>query len=270
MGVSTVHKVLRAGGAQVHYYVSGQPDRELIVFLHPAFGDHRCFDGQVGHFADNYRVVTVDLIGHGRSQVYDAGLGIESTTGHLLGILAEEGAERCHLVGVSMGALLAQAFAFRHPGKVRSLVSVGGYSIREEHPEIVKAQRAEMLKWLLMGILSMHRFRRYLASVTVIRPEQQEQFYEMACSFTRRSFRVMSGLRHLTGMAPDRPDGPPLLLVCGDRDLPVVKEASIRWQEQEPQSTYVEIEHAGHCANMDAPRTFNEVVTAFLKRGVCG
>ncbi|WP_426452905.1 alpha/beta fold hydrolase [Paenibacillus sp. S-38] len=270
MGISTEHKVLQTDEAQVHYYVTGQPGGELLMCLHPAFGDHRCFDGQLAHFAGHCRVVTVDLLGHGRTQVYDAGLGLDAAASHLLGILAEEKADRCHLLGVSMGSLLAQAFACQYPDKVKSLISVGGYSIREEHPEIVKAQRAEMLKWLLMGILSMNRFRRYLASVTVIRPEQQELYYEMACAFSRRSFRVMSGLRHLPGIAAGKVSAVPLLLVCGDRDLPLVKEASIRWQEREPQSTYVELEDAGHCANMDRPEAFNEVLAAFLRRGVCG
>ncbi|MCZ8520893.1 MULTISPECIES: alpha/beta fold hydrolase [Paenibacillus] len=265
MGIPAEHKQWVSEEAQIHYFVSGRPEGELVLCLHPAFGDHRCFDGQLEAFASRYRVITVDLIGHGLSQVYGAGQGIDRALQHLLGILHAEGYDKCHLVGVSMGSLVAQAFASRYPDKVMSLVSVGAYSIREEHPEIVRAQRSEMLRWLLMAVLSMNRFRRYLASVTVIRPEQQERFYDMTAGFTRRSIRVLSGLRTLaqaqTGPAAA---SPPLLLVCGDRDLPVVKEATLRWQLAEPRSTCLELENAGHCANMDQPQVFNEVVLAFL------
>ena len=46
------HKELKQNGCSIHYYISGDTSKELIVFLHPAFADHRCFDKQVDFFAE--------------------------------------------------------------------------------------------------------------------------------------------------------------------------------------------------------------------------
>ena len=75
MNVQTVHiesiiehKMLKMDDYDIHYYVSGKENTDLIVFLHPAFSDHRAFSQQIDYFSKNYRVITIDLIGHGLSK----------------------------------------------------------------------------------------------------------------------------------------------------------------------------------------------------------
>jgi len=63
------HKQLNQNGYAIHYYISGNKNNDLIIFLHPAFGDHRCFDKQIDFFSKSYRVITIDMLGHGLSQV---------------------------------------------------------------------------------------------------------------------------------------------------------------------------------------------------------
>ena len=63
------HKELKQDGYSIHYFASGIPGKELIVFLHPAFADHRCFDKQIEYFSQDYRVITIDMLGHGLSKV---------------------------------------------------------------------------------------------------------------------------------------------------------------------------------------------------------
>lgn len=47
-----LHKVVENNGNTIHYFISGNGnnDGETIVFLHPAFGDHRCLDRQINYF----------------------------------------------------------------------------------------------------------------------------------------------------------------------------------------------------------------------------
>ncbi|MDR2805361.1 MAG: alpha/beta hydrolase [Dysgonamonadaceae bacterium] len=59
------HKILNINGNSIHYFVSGNENGETVLFLHPAFGDHRCFDRQVDFFSQNYCVITIDMLGHG-------------------------------------------------------------------------------------------------------------------------------------------------------------------------------------------------------------
>ena len=51
-------KVLR--NTSIHYWINGAKVDSAIVFIHPAFGDHSCFDAQLDYFKD-YRITLVAL-----------------------------------------------------------------------------------------------------------------------------------------------------------------------------------------------------------------
>jgi hypothetical protein len=88
-----------------------------------AFSDHRAFDQQIEYFSKDYKVITVDLIGHGFSKANKSNNKIDASSVHIKKILESEGHDRVDLVGVSMGSLIAQYFALQYPDKVKSLYS---------------------------------------------------------------------------------------------------------------------------------------------------
>jgi pimeloyl-ACP methyl ester carboxylesterase len=257
-------KTIESNGNVVHYFVSGNENNETIVFLHPAFSDHKCFDKQIDYFSQNHRVITVDMLGHGLTGVGKSKDKITATAKHIAEILQAENIDSVHLAGVSLGSLLAQDFALKYPEKVLSLTGLGGYNINKEQKEIAKAQRSEMLKWLFKMIFSMDAFRRYAASVTVSDTIEQVGFYESAKLFTRKSFTVMSGLDNIIQERTSVQRNYPLLILVGERDLELAKNSAKQWHEDEPNSEFYIIEKAGHCANMDNTEKFNDIVMTFI------
>ena len=115
------HKTLTVNENIIHYYVSGKKSNPAILFIHPAFSDHSCFYKQVDFFSQEFRVITIDLIGHGLSEVRNNKDKIDNSTEHIFEILNAENIEKLHIAGVSMGALIAQHFALKHPDKTLSL-----------------------------------------------------------------------------------------------------------------------------------------------------
>lgn len=261
---SVEHKMLRKESYSVHYFVSGNREGEAIVFLHPAFGDHRCFDRQIDYFAQDFCVITVDMLGHGLTGVGKTKDKISSTPLHVAEILMLENIEKANLVGVSLGSLLVQDFALKYPEKTLSLTALGGYSINKEQNEIAKAQRSEMFKWIFKMLFSMDAFRRYVASISVIDKIEQEHFYRSAKHFTRKSFTVMSGLDKLIADRPNTDCHYPLLILTGERDVDLSIKTAKQWHADVPTSQISIIENAGHCANMDNSAKFNELLMAFL------
>lgn len=259
------HKILPQDGYSIHYFIAGPKTGDAIVFLHPAFADHRAFNHQIDFFAEKYRVIAIDMLGHGLSKVEKAKDKLDATILHLNAILNVEGVENIHLVGVSMGSLMAQYFALLHPQRVLSLTVVGGYDINSDTTDIQKAQRKELFKWIFKAIFSMNALRRYLASVSVFDPKEQENFYEMAQLFTRKSFMVMSGLEAVVKIRPNIKRNYPLMIICGRKDLKISINAAKRWHESDPSSEYYVIISAGHCANMDKPEEFNMILESFLE-----
>lgn len=262
---SIEHKELKQDGYSINYFISGDTAKELIIFLHPAFADHRCFDKQIDYFSRDYKVITIDLLGHGLSKVDKAKDKLDFSVNHIDTILKSEGYDKAHFVGVSMGTLIAQYYALMYPEKVLSMTILGGYDINADNKEIAKAQRSESIKWILKAIVSMNSFRKYVASVTVSKPEEQARFYEMASLFTRKSFTVMSGLGKVMQARENIKREYPLLILVGDKDNDLAQRISKKWHDAEPQSMYYLIKEAGHCANMDNSEDFNKIVMTFIK-----
>lgn len=258
------HKILEQNGYNIHYYISGESKTDLIIFLHPAFGDHRCFDKQNDCFASRYRVLTVDMIGHGLSQVVKPKDKIDMTVEHLRIIMDKEGFEKAHFVGVSMGTLVAQYFALIYPKKVLSLVNLGGYDINADNKEVRKAQRNEGIKWMFKALFSMNSFRKYLASVTTVKPESQKKIFEIAKMYTRKSFMVMSGLGKIIKVRENIKNNYPMLIMCGDSDRDLSLRMSRSFHKNSLNSEFHLIRNAGHCANMDNEQEFNAILKEFL------
>lgn len=260
VNTQVTHNVFQRKGYKIHYYTSGDKRKEAIVFLHPAFADHRCFDKQLDYFSENYHVITLDLLGHGQSKVEKARDKIDASIDHLNEILAKEGHAKAHFVGVSMGSLIGQYYTFLHPEKVHSLTVVSGYNIHKEDKEVKNAQRMETLKWLFKAAFYMDSFRRYVASVSVSDPLEQLRVYEMTSSFTRKSFTVMSGLNKMIQTRETAKRSYPLLLISGGEDIELSRKKMRQWKQEDPQIQFYELVNAGHCVNMDEAEKFNEIL----------
>ena len=265
---STEQKVVRLNGYSIFYYVTGNKNKELLVLLHSAFSDHRCFDQQIGFFAKEYCVVTIDMLGHGLSVAENTKDKIDVMVQHVDTILQNEGYSKAHFAGVSMGSLIAQYFGLKYPDKVLSMTVIGGYDINADNSAIAKAQRSEQLKWLFKALFSMNSFRRYVADESVATPAEKIKFYEMAKLFTRKSFYTMSGLSNVLQKRDGISLSYPLLIVTGDQDFELARNAALQWNLSEPKSQYRVIENAGHCANMDNADQFNEVLKEFIDQKV--
>jgi len=117
-----------------------------------------------------------------------------------------------------------------------------------------------------MALFSMNSFRRYVAKVSVSMPKEQARFYEMAKTFSRKSFMAMSGLSKVLQKREGIVLAYPLLIISGEKDIELSKKSSKEWHDSEPKSQYHLIENAGHCANMDNSEKFNELLLAFIRQ----
>lgn len=141
----------------------------LIVEAYTSFGDAQLTARDsipVEAFAADYHAIALAPLGHGRSQVRSGNVTVERAADLLAEILSAEGHTWAHLVGVSLGSLIAQHVAHRFPDMARTITVVGGYGILGDNSGIVKAQRGEMFKWLFLMLFSMDRFRRYVEEVS--------------------------------------------------------------------------------------------------------
>jgi 3-oxoadipate enol-lactonase len=260
-------KQLKKEAYTLYYYTAGDPKSEAIVFIHPAYGDHTCFHHQVDTFARDYHVICVDMLGHGKSQPIGGNATIESNVADVAEIIAYEGHNQAHLVGVSLGSLVAQAIADQYPQKVATITVTGGYSIFGDNSAITKAQNREIFKAFFLIIFWIDGFRRYVVKNTNIIKAEQEVFYRAMQHFTHRSLPVMAGMQKILTKAPKNLTQP-LLIAVGDQDIPIIVENARIWQKSASNAKVQIIPSAGHCANMDNPAEFNRILKSFLATAV--
>lgn len=114
-------------------------DRPAVVLLHGVGLSRRMWAAQVAALRAQYRVLAIDMLGHGAAAMPHAGATLDDYADHVAATMDAAGVDRATLIGFSMGALVARAFALRHPARVRALVLLNGVFARapEEQARIL-------------------------------------------------------------------------------------------------------------------------------------
>src|SRR2546430_190174 len=116
-------------GGRLYYETAGTGD--AVVFIHGNVGDRRHWDRQFQALVNRFRVIRYDVRGYGLSSIVAQGLAYADHQ-DLAALFDHLGLTSAHVVGWSMGSGIAIDFALSHPGRLKSLVSVGpwvaGYS----------------------------------------------------------------------------------------------------------------------------------------------
>jgi len=126
-----MERFVTSDGIGLAYYIDDftNPWRrtETVLLLHAAMGSARRYFGWVPHLCRDWRVVRLDLRGHGASQVPPAGeaLTLERLTRDVEELLDHLGCASAHIVGNSAGGYLGQQLAMTRPQRVKSLSLFG-------------------------------------------------------------------------------------------------------------------------------------------------
>ena len=105
----------------VSYTVDGPADAPVVVLSNSLGATRGMWDPQVPALAERYRVVTYDTRGHGESPAPTGPYSIDDLTDDLVALLDEVGAERAHVVGLSIGGMIGIRLAARNPERVHRL-----------------------------------------------------------------------------------------------------------------------------------------------------
>lgn len=105
----------------VHFSDSGGPG-EPVLLAHALGCDHRMWEELAARLAKHYRVVAYDTRGHGRSPLAHRPYTLEILADDARALLDKLGIAKAHWVGLSLGGMVGQAFALRHPARLLKLV----------------------------------------------------------------------------------------------------------------------------------------------------
>ena len=114
--------VVAADGTSISYRVAGRADGEPLLCLQGLGADSRGWVAQRRALGARYRLVLVDNRGVGRSDRPAGPYDLDVMAADAVAVLDALGLDDVHVMGASMGGVLSQLLAVRHPARVRSLV----------------------------------------------------------------------------------------------------------------------------------------------------
>ena len=97
---------------------------KVLLFLHGLGSTLKDWDFQVPFFSKNFRVITVDLRGHGNTEMTDKNYGVERMTEDIKKFLDALNIDKATLIGFSMGGAIAFQFAYTYPESIDKMVIV--------------------------------------------------------------------------------------------------------------------------------------------------
>ncbi len=254
--------------------VETRGDGPLVLFLHGIGGNRSNWREQLEALAHRYRVAAWDARGYGDSDDYEGSLTFSDFNDDLLRVLAYFREPAAHIVGLSMGGMIAQNFYRCHPDKVLSLVLAdtrNGFN-RHNSEEFLRKREAPLLAGLTPKDIAPGLARtlagpkatpeiilRLTQSIGALHKESYLKTLR-ASSLVGESddFRGLQGYVDLASVHV------PSLIVCGTADTVTPPDMSRQLAAGIGNSRLAWIEDAGHLSNIEAPERFNEVLLEFL------
>ncbi|MEU4547042.1 alpha/beta fold hydrolase [Nonomuraea dietziae] len=130
-----------AGDVRLFYTDDGSGDTTLLL-VHGWGADSHQWVHHIPSFAARFRVIAVDLRGHGYSSAPPSGNNPPTMAEDLLVLLDQLGVERCVAIGHSMGGVIASRLAVEHPSRIEAVVGVDpGYGRPDEVVAVALAMR---------------------------------------------------------------------------------------------------------------------------------
>ena len=133
--------IAKVGEINLCYEVHGKG--QPLILINGFGGTQNALFAMVRAFGKHYRVVTFDNRGSGGSDKPTGPYNVHTMAGDTIRLMDFLGIEKAHLVGMSMGGMIAQEMAIDHPQRVAKLIlcstSAGGQPFRELWFDLIEA-----------------------------------------------------------------------------------------------------------------------------------
>ena len=141
------------------FYLLNKNDQKIpIVLIHGVGLTHEIWQPQLDYFKD-YTTLSYDILGHGKTPLNIKNISFDSFSEQLLNLINELKFDKIHLVGFSIGSLIARNFAIKHNNLLQSLTLLGSiYKRSEEQQKIVNDRFALAKKNLKLSRKALTRW----------------------------------------------------------------------------------------------------------------
>lgn len=257
-------------GRKLYYDLTGPDESPVVCFTHSLSSDSGMWAEQMpGLIAAGYRVLRLDMRGHGGSDPVAGDYTMEALADDAAACLDTLGIQRVQYVGLSIGGMIGQAFAIKYPDR---MISAMLCDTMPATPDGAEGSWGPRLKAV-----------RDANSVAPLADPTMERWFTDA--YKPRNLRRWQQIREtIAGTTPagylgcgqailnfDFRDAlpdikTPTLVVCGDQDEGTPPAGNKLIAEKVPGGHYEEIAGARHFPNVEQADAFNALMMPWLAK----
>jgi 3-oxoadipate enol-lactonase len=240
----------------------------LLIFMHGIGGNRTNWHDQLPVFGRDFHAVAWDARGYGDSEDYEGPLAFGDFSSDLARMLDHFKATRAHLVGLSMGGLIALDFSTQYPDRVATLTlcdSMPGFT------HLSQAQRREFIRLRQEPLLAGKEPRDMAPAVakSLLGKSPRAGAYDRLVA-SMSALHKESYLKTISGSVGYGREfeletiAVPAHVVVGDEDTLTPPAVSREMARRISGAQLTIIEGAGHLSNIEQPEAFNRAVLNFL------
>lgn len=282
--------VVEVNGIPLYYELSGKGE-DTIVFIMGLGMPGFMWEPQVMYFSKNYRVLIFDNRGVGKSGKPVGPYTTEMMADDTAGLMEKLEIERAHIVGMSMGGMIAQWMGIKYPKKTKSLVLAVTYAIADERVarhvregaklfgiEDGKSVRdlffsslrdvewtEEMFKKIVEFLIPLLLSQQFIESRKDDLKNWMKKMFENPPTLNSFISQVMATQTHNT-LDKLHTIRVPVLVISGTADKLVPLSCSRDIAQKIEGAHLIELEGAPHGMNFEREEEFNRMVEDFIKK----
>lgn len=253
---------IKAGRLYFHYEIAG--DGTPLVLTHGLGGDLHFWDDSFEVLGRHHRTLRWDLRGSGASDGPPGPYQLQDFSADLLHLLDALELDRVHLVGVSMGGVIAQRFALDHSNRLRSLVLISTSSEVGARAVSMRQRLADQVEERGFNERNSDASRAFAPAFAARHPELVRRMAEVTRTCDPKVYaaaaRAVADYRWTDELVRVTT---PTLILQGLDDLLTPPGGSVRLSRALPRSHLIMIPNAGHYLPLELPTLFTSCVSAF-------
>jgi 2-succinyl-6-hydroxy-2,4-cyclohexadiene-1-carboxylate synthase len=262
---------------QFNYSLINNPNKPVILFLHGFMGNIDEFDEAITLLSDEFSYLTIDLPGHGKTQILgsDECYTMANTAQALINLLDELQIHTCFLVGYSMGGRLALYLTLHYPERFSQVIlESASPGLATEVERLARIQQDYQIGRQLISTLEISDFADFLSnwySQPIFGDIKNHPKYELMLENRLQNYplKLDKSLRYMgTGYQPSlwdklKESKNPLLLLVGEYDEKFI-DINQRMAEICEKAQLKIIKNSGHNIHFENTKEFVQNLRSFF------
>lgn len=241
----------------------------VIVLLHGFLGSHAIWKSTANSLSKSYRVIAIDLPGHGNSPCFGYAHSMELMAKCVKAVLDSLKLKKYVIVGHSMGGYVGLAFADLFPDNLRGLCLFHStaYADSEEKKQdrlraikLVKASKTVYTKNTIRNLFASKNLK-YLKEEIGFAADIAKQTSKQGIVAALHGMRDRPGRDIILGLVEY-----PIMMVIGELDNVLPYEQLLEQSQLIKNKSILYLEHDGHFGFLESPKLCNKELRRFLRK----